>query len=192
LFVAVSAATLPASARTQEGCAIKKCRIRGKWHYGDSADEECARSKVIELDMRGIQRKEIAARSPQPNSRRASRTRTRRAGAQTDRGATASRSAAARDLCLEDDIILTRDRKISDVEHRSAQPGNPEVAAYLVARCRHRPRGTGTGKQVLPQTAKTISNNETQIAKMNACRENEKGAGSQRTSIRLNWSVSAN
>jgi len=61
LLVAVFTATLPAAA-AEKSARIKKCQdSAGKWHYGDSADEECARSKVIELDMRGIQRKEIAA-----------------------------------------------------------------------------------------------------------------------------------
>ncbi|HJW80631.1 MAG TPA: hypothetical protein VJ396_00170, partial [Acidiferrobacterales bacterium] len=63
LLVSLFAATLPASAADdKKGGRIKKCQdAAGKWHYGDSADEDCARSKVIELDTRGIQRKEIAA-----------------------------------------------------------------------------------------------------------------------------------
>jgi len=63
LLVSLFVAMLPASAADdKKGPRIKKCQdAAGKWHYGDSADEDCARSKVIELDTRGIQRKEIAA-----------------------------------------------------------------------------------------------------------------------------------
>lgn len=34
---------------------IKKCQdATGKWHYGDIAAEECARSRVTEIDNRGL------------------------------------------------------------------------------------------------------------------------------------------
>ncbi|NOZ11553.1 MAG: hypothetical protein GXP09_10995 [Gammaproteobacteria bacterium] len=40
---------------------ISKCQdIDGKWHYGDRAADECAQSKVTELDEQGYKRKEIA------------------------------------------------------------------------------------------------------------------------------------
>ena len=41
---------------------IKKCQdAAGRWHYGDTADEECSKSKVIEMTDKGIQTREIAA-----------------------------------------------------------------------------------------------------------------------------------
>lgn len=42
--------------------SIKKCQdASGTWHYGDFAAEECARSKITEIDKRGLTVKEIAA-----------------------------------------------------------------------------------------------------------------------------------
>src|ERR1051325_11975286 len=41
---------------------IKKCQdATGKWHYGDSASEACAQSKVTVMSEQGIKKKEIAA-----------------------------------------------------------------------------------------------------------------------------------
>lgn len=49
------------AAGTGSKSVISKCQdIDGKWHYGDRAADECAQSKVIELDERGYKRKEIA------------------------------------------------------------------------------------------------------------------------------------
>ncbi len=38
---------------------IKKCQdASGKWHYGDIAAEECARSRITEMDQRGLKVRE--------------------------------------------------------------------------------------------------------------------------------------
>ncbi|HEC12336.1 MAG TPA: hypothetical protein ENI80_03660 [Acidiferrobacteraceae bacterium] len=49
------------AAETGSKSVISKCQdIDGKWHYGDRAADECAQSKVTELDEQGYKRKEIA------------------------------------------------------------------------------------------------------------------------------------
>src|SRR4030065_63012 len=118
LLASVFAATLPASADDKKGSRIKKCQdAAGKWHYGDTADEECARSKVIELDMRGIQRKEIAAplTDAELKAREQNRERDEQARKQIEEQERRDQQLLAT-YAIEDDIILTRDRKISDFE----------------------------------------------------------------------------
>lgn len=172
LLVSLFAATFPASADEKKGMRIKKCQdAAGKWHYGDSADEECARSKVIELDTRGIQRKEIAA--PLTETELKARAQSRE---QEEQARKLAEEQQRRDqqllatYAIEDDIILTRDRKISDIEAqiRASQETLKSLRTSLTrlqAQAAEEQRG---GKQVSPQTAKTISNNEAQIAKHEA------------------------
>jgi hypothetical protein len=172
LLVSLFTAVQPASADEKKGARIKKCQdARGEWHYGDSADEECARSKVIELDTRGIQRKEIAA--PLTESELKAREQNRE---QEEKARKLAEEQQRRDqqllatYAIEDDIILTRDRKISDIEaqiHASQETLTSLHTSLtrLQAQAAEEQRG---GKQVSPQTAKTISNNEAQIARHEA------------------------
>lgn len=168
LLVAAFAATLPAAA-AEKGARIKKCQdSAGKWHYGDSADEECARSKVIELDMRGIQRKEIAAplTAAELKAREQNRERDEQARKQLEDQQRRDQQLLAT-YAIEDDIVLTRDRKISDIEAqiRASQETLKSLRTSLARLQAQAAEEQRTGKQVSPQTAKTISNNETQIAK---------------------------
>ena len=173
LLVSLFAATLPASAADdKKGGRIKKCQdAAGKWHYGDSADEDCARSKVIELDTRGIQRKEIAA--PLTEAELKAREQNREREEQT-RKLTEEQQRRDQQLlatyAIEDDIILTRDRKISDIEGqiRASQETLKSLRTSLARLQTQAAEEQRAGKQVLPQTAKTISNNEAQIAKHEA------------------------
>ena len=173
LLVAVFAATLPAAAADdKKGARIKKCQdSAGKWHYGDSADEECARSKVIELDMRGIQRKEIAAplTAAELKAREQNRERDEQARKQIEDQQRRDQQLLAT-YAIEDDIVLTRDRKISDIEAqiRASQETLKSLRTSLARLQAQAAEEQRTSKQVSPQTAKTISNNETQIAKHEA------------------------
>jgi len=170
LFVSLFAATLPASAADdKKGSRIKKCQdAAGKWHYGDTAGEECARSKVIELDTHGIQRKEIAAplTEAELRAREQNRERDEQARKQIEDQQRRDQQLLAT-YAIEDDIVLTRDRKIGDIEAQIRASGETLKSlrtslARLQTQAAEEQRG---GKQVSPQTAKTISNNETQIAK---------------------------
>ena len=173
LLFSVSATTLPATAADeQKGPRIKKCQdAAGKWHYGDSADEDCARSKVIELDTRGVKRKEIAA--PLTEAELMTREQNRE---QDEKARKLAEDQQNRDLqllatyAIEDDIILTRDRKIGDVEAqiRASQETLKSLRTSLARLQTQAAEEQRAGKQVSPQTAKTISNNETQIAKHEA------------------------
>jgi hypothetical protein len=173
LLVSLFAATLPVSAADdKKGPRIKKCQdAAGKWHYGDSADEACARSKVIELDTRGIQRKEIAAplTEAELKAREQNRERDEQARKQIEEQQRRDQQLLAT-YAIEDDIILTRDRKISDIgaQIRASQETLKTLRTSLARLQAQAAEEQRTGKQVTPQTAKTISNNETQIAKHEA------------------------
>ena len=68
---------------------------------------------------------------------------------------------------LEEDIILTRDRKISEVEVqiRTGQETLKSLSSSLSRLQAQAAEEQRAGKPVTPQTAKTIANNEAQIAK---------------------------
>ena len=158
-----------ASAEEKKGTRIKKCQDgAGKWHYGDTADEQCARSKVIELDTRGIQRKEIAAplTEAELKEREQNREQTEKARKQAEEQERRDQQLLAT-YALEEDIVLTRDRKISevDVQIRAGQETLTSLRSSLTRLQAQATEEQRTGKTVLPQTAKTIANNEAQIAK---------------------------
>jgi chromosome segregation ATPase len=71
---------------------------------------------------------------------------------------------------IEDDIIMARDRKISDIEAQinASQETLKSLHTSLTRLQAQAAEEQRTGKQVTPQTAKTISNNETQITKHEA------------------------
>lgn len=174
LFVALSAS----AADEKKAARIKKCQdSAGKWHYGDTADELCARSKVIELDTRGIQRKEIAA--PLTEAELKAREKNR---AQEELARKQAQEQERRDqqllatYALEEDIILTRDRKISEIEVqiRSGQETLKSLSGSLSRLQAQAAEEQRAGKTVSPQTAKTIANNEAQIAKHEAHIQNLK------------------
>jgi hypothetical protein len=173
LLFSVSVTTPPAvAADEKKGSRIKKCQdAAGKWHYGDSADEDCARSKVIELDARGIKRREIAAplTEAELKAREQSRERDEQARKQTEEQQRRDQQLLAT-YAIEDDIILTRDRKISDIEAQiSASQETLKSLRASLAKLQEQAAGEQrTAKQVSPQTTKTISNNEAQIAKHEA------------------------
>lgn len=166
-------AVLPTSAADEKKSArIKKCQdSSGKWHYGDTADEACARSKIIELDTRGIQRKEIAA--PLTEAELKAREQNREQEEKTRKQAQEQERRDQQLLAtyaLEEDIVLTRDRKISEVEVqiRAGQETLKSLNGSLSRLQAQAAEEQRAGKPVTPQTAKTIANNEAQIAKHEA------------------------
>jgi hypothetical protein len=170
LLVSVFTATLPASAADEKtGARIKKCQdAAGKWHYGDSASEECARSMVIELDTRGIQRREIAAPLTEAELKTSEQKREKDEQAQKLAAEQQRRDQQLlATYAIEDDIIMTRDRKLSDIEVQihASQETLTSLRGSL-SRLQEQAAGEQrASKPVSPQTAKTISNNEAQIAK---------------------------
>jgi hypothetical protein len=151
---------------------IKKCQDdQGKWHYGDTADDECARSKVLELDSKGVQRKEIAAPLTEAELQASEQSR-----ADDEKARKLSDDQQRRDkqllatYMLEDDIVQTRDRKLADIEAQvSASEGTLKSLRASLQRSQAQAADEQrTAKAVSPQTAKLIANNETQIARHEA------------------------
>ena len=118
LYLAVGAfalAAMPSPAADEpKGAAIKKCRdAAGKWHYGDSAAEACAKSKIDIIDERGIKRKEVAAPPTAEDLKKRELEQAQKVVAQEQ---------AKKDEILlatyahEADIVYVRDRKLAQVE----------------------------------------------------------------------------
>lgn len=170
LLLLISLVTLSSAfaADIRTGPRIKKCQdAQGRWHYGDTADEECARSKVIEIDQRGIKRKEIAAPLTEQQlkdreSQRAEAEKARKQAAEQQRRDELLLSTYA----VEADITLTRDRKLSDLDTqiRSNEDTLKSLRSShdrLKKQAADEQRG---GKAVSPQTAHSISRIESQMA----------------------------
>ncbi|OGI57761.1 MAG: hypothetical protein A2V58_01095, partial [Candidatus Muproteobacteria bacterium RBG_19FT_COMBO_61_10] len=179
LLVSLFAATFPAPAADEKkGPRIKKCQdAAGKWHYGDRADEACAQSKIIELDTRGIKRKEIAAplTETELKAREENRERDEQARKQIEDQQRRDQQLLAT-YAIEDDIILTRDRKVGDIgtQINASQETLKSLRTSLARLQSQAAEEQRVSKQVSPQTAKTISNNEAQIAKHEALIEKMK------------------
>jgi hypothetical protein len=97
---------------------IKKCKdATGQWHYGDSAAEECAKSKVTVMSEEGMTKKVIAA-PPTEQELKEYEARQETEAAEKQRAA----DQAKKDALLlstyggEDDIKYIRDRKIAQIE----------------------------------------------------------------------------
>lgn len=106
-----------AQAADKGGNTIKKCQdAAGRWHYGDEA-EACEQSKVVEMNSRGITVKEIAAPPTQAELRAREANK-----AELERQKKIKEDTERRDRQLlatyghEDDIALTRDRKLSELD----------------------------------------------------------------------------
>lgn len=97
---------------------IKKCQdATGKWHYGDSAADECARSRVTVITESGTTKKVIAA---PPTEEELKALEAQRETLEAERQRAAERKRKDELLLatygVEDDIIYIRDRKIAQVE----------------------------------------------------------------------------
>jgi len=100
------------------GQTIKKCQDpTGRWHYGDSAAEECAKSKITVMTDEGVTKKVIAAPPTEQElkereaNKEAQETAQKKADEQAKKDALLLSSYG-----VEDDITYVRDRKIAQVE----------------------------------------------------------------------------
>ena len=98
---------------------IKKCQdAAGKWHYGDEAAEECARTGVIELSPAGVKTGVIKA---PPTSEELKQREQQQA--ELEEARKRAEEQARRDQQLlatyghEKDIIYIRDRKLEQIEY---------------------------------------------------------------------------
>ena len=164
--------TIHAAGTQSTGAAptrIKKCQdAQGRWHYGDTADEMCARSKVIEMDKSGIERKVISA--PKTAAELKAEEGKRAAEEQAKKDA---EELAKRDQQLlatythEEDITTTRDRKLKEMEE---QIKGTEATIQSLRKSLERLQSQAAedqraGRPVPDTTAKAIANNESQIGK---------------------------
>jgi len=167
---------LNSSAAQQSGptdkAKIKKCQdAAGKWHYGDTADEACRQSKIIEINKRGVETKQIAA--PLTEDERKAKDIEE---AEKQKAVQLVAERARQDKILlntyanEADVTATRDRKLAEVDVQVR--GNQEtLAAQQTALARLQVKAkeeSGGGRAVSEQTKAGIGKTETAIAKQEA------------------------
>jgi vacuolar-type H+-ATPase subunit I/STV1 len=148
---------------------IKKCKdATGQWHYGDSAAEECARSKVTVMSEEGMTKKVIAA-PPTEQELKEHEARQEIEAAEKQRAADQVKKDA---LLLstyggEDDIIYIRDRKIAQIE--SSIKASEETLKNLraaLARMEAQAADESKGNKAADQTTvKNIEQTKKQIAR---------------------------
>lgn len=171
-FVFVSAVLLliaaPVVAQTSGSKQrISKCQdANGKWHYGDSAAEACAKSKIEVLSGEGIKKNEIAA--PPTEAELADRERRKD---ELDREKRSTEENAKRDKILlstyghEDDILLVRDRKLAQIE-ATVKASNDTVKSLRAALGRLETQKQDEEKKdakAAAQTGKSIQETQAQI-----------------------------
>ena len=148
---------------------IKKCKdATGQWHYGDSAAEECAKSKVTVISEEGMTKKVIAA-PPTEQELKEHEARQETEAAEKQRAA----DQAKKDALLlstyggEDDIIYIRDRKIAQIE--SSVKASEETLKNLraaLARMEAQSADESKGNKAVDQTTvKNIEQTKKQIAR---------------------------
>lgn len=138
------------AAAAEKSTRIKKCQDgKGVWHYGDNADEACAKSKVTVIDDKGLTRKEIDA--PLTDDQLQERERNR-AAIEAEQKAKAEQ--AKRDQLLlatygvDDDINVARDRKLAmiDAQIKTIEATLKTLRATLARMKAHAEQEQKTGK----------------------------------------------
>ena len=100
------------------GQTIKKCQdATGRWHYGDTAAEECAKSKITVMNDEGITKKVIAAPLTEQELKEHEANKEAEAVAQKQAQEQAKKDALLlSSYGVENDITYIRDRKIAQIE----------------------------------------------------------------------------
>ena len=149
------------------GGKIRKCQdATGKWHYGDTAAEECARSKVTVMSEQGIAKRVIAAPLTDADLQKRAELK-----AEEDR---AKEQAKQDELLLssyahEADVLYVRDRKLSQIE--SSIKASEETLKSLrgaLTRMEAQAADEQKGGKVSEQTTKGLEQTQAQIAKHEA------------------------
>jgi len=161
--------SLPAfSAHATKGITIKKCQdATGMWHYGDTAADECAKSKITVMTEEGTTKKVIAA----PPTEEELRQRAAHQEAE-DAARQKAEEQAKKDALLlstyggENDITYIRDRKIAQIEStiKASEDTLKSLRAALSrmeAQAASEPKGGKDDKTVL----KNIEMTRAQIAR---------------------------
>lgn len=167
-----------ATAAEPVGRLIRKCQdATGKWHYGDIADEACAKSKITEINQKGIQKKEIAA---PPTEQELKERELRKDEFERERKR-AEENQHRDDLLLStyghaDDISYTRDRKLAQLENsiKASDETLKSLHALLKRLETQASEESRGGKVAPPQTAKDIAQTKSQIANHEAAVQNKR------------------
>jgi len=174
-LVMITVAASPAAMAAQQGTKIKKCQdATGKWHYGDTAADECAQSKIEVISEQGVKKKEIAA---PPTAAELKDREARRA--EEERKKLSEEEQKKRDALLlstyghENDILFVRDRKLAQLDQQiKATEGTLKSLNGVLKRLEKQAEDDQKGgKPIAPQTQKhleqtkhQIKNRETEIA----------------------------
>jgi hypothetical protein len=117
-LLALNLSLIVTGALAADTTTIKKCKdATGRWHYGDTAAEECAKSKITVMSDEGTTKKVIAA---PPTEEELKQREAQRETIEAEQARAVER--ARKDTLLlstygvEDDIIYIRDRKIAQIE----------------------------------------------------------------------------
>ena len=169
-FILVLGLCLPVTGgHAASGPTIKKCKdATGQWHYGDSAAQECAKSKITVMSDEGTTKKVIAA-PPTAEELKEREARQETEAAEHQRAA----EQAKKDVLLlstyggEDDIIYIRDRKIAQIETsiKASEETLKNLRAALArmeAQAADESKGDKTADQ---STVKNIEQTRKQIAR---------------------------
>ena len=148
--------------------SIKKCQdATGKWHYGDTAAEECSRSKVTVITEKGTTKSVIAA----PPTEAELKAREEQRETIEAEQARATERARKDTLLLstygvEDDIIYIRDRKIAQIE-ASVKASEETLKPLRAALARMEAQAAEESKdaKAAEATAKNIEMTRNQIAR---------------------------
>lgn len=174
--VIVALACAPAGFAAQPGAGkIKKCQDEtGKWHYGDTAADECAKSKIEVMSEGGIKKREIAA---PPTEAELKDREARRA--EEERKKLSEEEQKKKDQLLlatyghENDILFVRDRKLHQLDQQiKATEGTLKSLKGVLGRLEKQAEDDQKGgkpiadqtKKHLEQTKQQIQNRETEIA----------------------------
>lgn len=148
--------------------SIKKCQdATGRWHYGDSAADECAKSKVTVITEKGTTKSVIAA---PPTEQELKEREAQRETIEAEQARAAGQ--ARKDTLLlstygvEDDIIYIRDRKIAQVE-ASVKASEETLKPLRAALARMEAQAADESKdaKAAAATAKNIEMTRNQIAR---------------------------
>jgi len=157
-----------AHAASGKSSSIKKCQdATGKWHYGDTAAEECAKSKVTVITEKGTTKRVIAA---PPTEAELKEREEQRETIEAEQARAAER--ARKDTLLlstysvEDDIIYIRDRKIAQIE-ASIKASEETLKPLRAALTRMEAQAAEESKdpKAAEATAKNIETTRNQIAR---------------------------
>lgn len=146
------------------GGKIRKCQdATGKWHYGDTAAEECAKSKITVMSEHGVTKKEIA---PPP-----SEADLKQRALLKEQEEKAKEQGKQDELLLssyshEADILYVRDRKLAQIES-SIKASEETLKSLRAAQTRLETQAAEEqkGGKVSDHTAQGLEQTRAQIAK---------------------------